>query len=222
MSGTISAVTRLKAIHTTSSPARRTQRQRREATIAKLLDATVAALIDVGYTRASIKEICLRAGVSDGGLFRHFQSRLDLIIAAADHIAERELENIRRQVEKADLGDEPLAVLVPIVRDAVRAPTSRVWRELLAAARTHSELRHRLEPVTRRFMHALRELFAELPGFKKLPRQRFELWLPLLVHLFDGEAIFSVVLPNPEAEDRLLAFVTTLMIASANSKTLPS
>src|SRR5215813_6778413 len=98
---TISTVTAVKGTQATSSPARRTQRQRREATIAKLLDATIDALIDVGYTRASIREICLRAGVSDGGLFRHFQSRLDLIVAAADHIAERELENIRRQVEKA-------------------------------------------------------------------------------------------------------------------------
>src|SRR5262249_59611980 len=109
-------------------PARRTQRQRREATIAKLLDATLAALIDVGYTRASIKEICLRAGVSDGGLFRHFQSRLDLILAAADHIAQRELENIRRQVAKADLGAEPPAVIGPIVREPRPAPTTRPSR----------------------------------------------------------------------------------------------
>src|SRR5262249_60873629 len=107
-------------------------------------------------------------------------------------------------------------------RGADRAPSARVWPGLLAPARTPGQLRPRLEPVTRRCTHPLRELFAELPGFKKLPRESFELWLPRLVHLFDGEVIFSVVLPNPEAEDRLLAFVTTLMIASAKGKTLPS
>ncbi|MDQ3403638.1 MAG: TetR/AcrR family transcriptional regulator, partial [Actinomycetota bacterium] len=42
-------------------PPRRTQRERREATIGKLVNATIDAISDVGYARASVQEICGRA-----------------------------------------------------------------------------------------------------------------------------------------------------------------
>jgi AcrR family transcriptional regulator len=195
----------------TSGPPRRTQRQRREATIAKLIDAAIGALIDVGFVRATVKEICTRAGVSEGGLFRHFDTRLGLIVAAAENVAQRVVADLEREITTTDLGGQPLANVVSILRDTIRAPNNRVWHELGAAARTDSELRRRLEPSTRRYMHDLHRLVAHLPGMDSLPRDQFDLWLPLLLHLFDGEAIFSVVAPNPQAEDRLLKFVTDLI-----------
>ena len=41
---------------------------RREQTRTALLDATVECLVDIGYARASMQEICARAGVSKGAV----------------------------------------------------------------------------------------------------------------------------------------------------------
>ncbi len=61
----------------------RTQQQRREDTIARLLDASIATIIEVGYARASAKVITQRAQVSDGALFRHFPTMGDFMAATA-------------------------------------------------------------------------------------------------------------------------------------------
>jgi len=73
--------------HTRRRVAHRTQQERREETIGKLLDATIDTLADVGYARTSVREICSRAGVPHGALFCHFDSRLELIAAASAHRA---------------------------------------------------------------------------------------------------------------------------------------
>lgn len=160
-----------------------------------------------------MKEICTRANVSDGGLFRHFDTRLDLIVAAAEHIAKQEIDNFRKRTATLPAHAESLPLAVRELRKSVRAPTNRVWHELLAAARTDAELRLRLEPTTRNYIESVRNVFKQLPGVETIPVKHVDLWLALLLHLFDGEAIFAVVAPNARAEDRLLEFVTALTLA---------
>ena len=71
---------------TATAPARRTQLQRREQTIGRIVDATIDALCELGYARTSVTEIGARAGVSQGGIFRHFDTRLDIVVAAAAEV----------------------------------------------------------------------------------------------------------------------------------------
>ncbi len=70
----------------------RTQQQRREETIARLLDASIDTIIDVGYAKASAAEITKRAQVSDGALFRHFATMGDFMAATAYEVMRRQLE----------------------------------------------------------------------------------------------------------------------------------
>ena len=70
----------------------RTQQQRREDTIARLLDASIDTIIEVGYARASAKVITQRAQVSDGALFRHFPTMGDFMAATAHEAGRRQLE----------------------------------------------------------------------------------------------------------------------------------
>jgi AcrR family transcriptional regulator len=214
MSTTIAA---MASTATAADRPRRTQRERREATIAKLIKAAVDALVEVGFGGASVKEICARAGVSDGGLFRHFDTRLDLIVAAADHIAQHEIADARARIEALPAAEQPLELVIRELRESVRSPRNRVWHELLAAARTHTELRERLEPSARRYIQAVRGLFADLPGVQAISPEHRDVWLALLLHLFDGEAIFAVVAPNPRAEQRLLEFVASLVLTDTTA-----
>jgi AcrR family transcriptional regulator len=61
----------------------RTQQQRREETIARLLDASIETIIEIGYARASAAVICKRAGMSVGALFRHYPTIGDFMAATA-------------------------------------------------------------------------------------------------------------------------------------------
>ena len=74
---------------TTTSAPRRTQAERREGTIGALLDATEDVLHERGYAATTVAAVCERAGVSQGGLFRHFATRRALLVAAAERVADK-------------------------------------------------------------------------------------------------------------------------------------
>lgn len=191
---------------------RRTQRQRREATIARLLDATAATLAEMGYAHASVREICTRAGVSDGGLFRHFDSRLDLIVACAEAVADRTLADLRTWVTSTQPGERTMLAAAMAIRQAARSPANRVWQELLVAARTDDELRRRIEPTTRRYLDDARRLMLSAPPVEGLPPDHQHLWQQLLVHVFNSEALITAVAPDQPDEEGLLHLVTSLRV----------
>jgi AcrR family transcriptional regulator len=56
---------------------------RGERTRAKLIEATLAVVAEVGYARASTRAIASAAGVSEGTIYRHFPDKATLFFAAA-------------------------------------------------------------------------------------------------------------------------------------------
>jgi AcrR family transcriptional regulator len=57
--------------------------QRGERTRARLVEATIAVVAEVGYARASTRAIAERAGVAEGTIYRHFPDKTALFFAAA-------------------------------------------------------------------------------------------------------------------------------------------
>src|SRR5246500_2873356 len=76
----------------------RTQQQRREETVGRLLEACIDTIIEVGYARASAAVITKRAGVSVGALFRHFETMGDFMAATASEVLRRQIESFTKQV----------------------------------------------------------------------------------------------------------------------------
>ncbi|NGN63315.1 TetR/AcrR family transcriptional regulator [Streptomyces sp. A7024] len=188
-------------------PERRTQQERREATIGRLIDATVEAIAEVGYARASLGEICTRSGVSRGGLFRHFDSRLDLMVTAADEVARRHIDRIREQF--AELPEPPtLAEAFRLMRARHRATENVVWFELMVAARTDPDLRARLSEVGRRFFDDIVRVGRTVPGSELFTDAELEMLLNTVEHTFDGEAIRREIDPDPEAEEQRLQLIS--------------
>lgn len=201
-----------------SAPTRRTQAERKGATIAKLVEATIEAIEEVGYHRASIGEICARAGVSKGGLFRHFESRLELVVTAAEEVGKRHMATFRDLTAAATLRTP--TELVHYARSAIRHETNVVWFELLVAARTEPELRERLHPVARALMDDVEQAAIEAMD-PSIPEADTRLVTTSLIHMFDGESIFRHTYPRPDLEQRRLEHAARLVEAFNHEPTPP-
>ncbi len=187
----------------TSTPIRRTQQERRETTVRKLLDAATEALIEVGYTNASVQEICKRAGVSHGGLFRHFSSRIELLIRVADHVGDGLLELYRRDFERLRKSTpDELVLALKLLRTNTQSHLHQAWFELLMAARTDRVLHDALMPIWKRRDEATQQLaLALLPETaRKLPD--FPIMVDTMVTLFHGEAVDRFIRSDAAAERR--------------------
>ncbi len=186
---------------------RRTQRERKEATVARLVDATIASIAEAGYAGTSVGEICARSGVSKGGLFRHFDSRLALIVAAAEEVARRHLAVARRRLADVPPGDQRAALV--LMRERHRADENAVWFELMVAARADAGLRDLLAPVARDFFAGITRMARELPVLAPLPDEALHVVVSTVRNLFDGEAISRAVVTEPEVEEARLDFLVS-------------
>ena len=191
--------------------ARRTQAQRRESTIRKLLDATAQTLLEVGYAGASTQAICTRAGVSQGGLFRHFESREALMVAVCKDVGERILQRYRERFDHIE-GRDPLLGALLLLREQCRSDLNQAWYELMLAARTQPKLREALEPVTRQYFQDIEELARGLlPQLAQRLGPMFPVVLDTVVKLFDGEAFHSVILGQPEVDQQRVELLASML-----------
>lgn len=179
-------------------PPRRTQAERSARTVGALVEATIQTIADLGYHRASLGEICGRAGVSKGGLFRHFDSRLDLVVAAAEEVGRRHLAAV------VSLGDAPIEKLLAFARSRSRDRINAVWFELLIAARTDTALREQLTPVAVALYDRIEELALASAQTARMDPELTRLVVTSVVHMFDGEAVIRAVLPRTELEEARL------------------
>lgn len=184
---------------------RRTQQERREATVAKLLQATIDTIVELGYARASIKEICDRASVSHGGLFRHFATREDLVVAAASEVAERLLTSSTDhftglRIESRDDVESALRFL----RAQGRTPENAVFTELLIAARTDAGLAAKLRPFEIAYYLQIYRLAADVFGITDDPGRRFETALFGVIAVFEAENLGRVMFVDADGEERRL------------------
>jgi AcrR family transcriptional regulator len=124
-----------------------------------ILDAAVACLVADGYAGASTLAVQARAGVSRGRLLHHFPSRAELLVAAAEHVATTQLDEVGRRAA-AVMHDEPTG------RERVHRAIELMWAtfqeppfwaaiELWTAARTDPALRAALRGEERRLRAAI-------------------------------------------------------------------
>jgi AcrR family transcriptional regulator len=196
---------------------RRTQQQRREGTIRKLLDATTQILIEEGYAGASVQRIGARAQVSQGGIFRHFATRELLMVAAAEDIAQKLLNRFERAFARRNADEDGLALSLELLRDASRTRLNQAWHELMVAARTSATLRKALSPIARRYCEDIEALGrALLPGLATTLGDGFHAVIGIMLFTFDGEAAHRPLLGDRTREQErfevLLALARTLAL----------
>lgn len=189
----------------------RTQQQRREETIARLLDASIDTIAKVGYAHASAAVIAKRAKVSDGALFRHFQTMGDFIAATAHEVMRRQIDLFTKRVAEIPADQPAMEAALTILRDVTANSTSTVMYELLIAARTDEKLRATLQDVLVEYTANIYHTARALPGADRFPEDMFTALVAILTNTFYGAAIVDAVLPQPEIEDKRIALLAALL-----------
>ena len=194
----------------------RTQQQRREETIARLLDASIETIIEFGYARTSAALIAKRAEVSDGAIFRHFPTMGDFMAATAHEAGRRQLEAAAKRIAEIRTAKPTLEDVLTIMRDLTVNSTNTVLYELAVAARTDESLRDALQGVMTAYMMKIYEEVrtALADDVEEIGEANFAIQLALAVNTFDGAAVFSHVLTHPEIEERRIPALMSLLNAA--------
>jgi AcrR family transcriptional regulator len=189
-----------------------TQAERRDATVRRLVDATIAALVDEGYAGTTVKAICTRAGLSQGALFRQFDTRLDLVARAVRTIGERHLAAFADAFPPTRSGAAlDLERVVRVIRDVCRTDTHAAWHEVMVAARTDSGLHAAVRQVLTDFEAGL---FEAVRRTAQVPPDREPVVAAAVLsvmHMFDSEAVTVAILRNPELEAARVAWAATAL-----------
>lgn len=74
------------------------RQQYAEATRTALLRAAETLIAEQGYADVAIDEICVRAGVTKGALYHHFESKRDLFRALCDYVEDSWVDEMLEQV----------------------------------------------------------------------------------------------------------------------------
>ena len=192
----------------------RTQQQRREETIARLLDASIDTIIEVGYARTSAALIAKRAQVSDGAIFRHFPTMRDLMAATLDEAGRRQLEMATTRFAAIPADRPALEEMLTIISDITGNPINAVIHELWMAARTDEMLRDTLREAMTAYAANIYDAARAVPSADEaeaLGEENFAALVAVLINTFDGAAMVRHVLPQPEIEERRIPLLLSLL-----------
>lgn len=100
-----------------------------------LLDAMITLVVRDGYAETTIAHVIAEAGLSEPTFHEHFSDKDACFLAAHDKIAERLLEQIRRDVTQAPPAQAPQSAVESLLRFADRNPDQARYQmcETLAA-----------------------------------------------------------------------------------------
>ncbi|RBM18836.1 TetR/AcrR family transcriptional regulator [Prauserella sp. PE36] len=184
---------------------RRSQGERRAAMRARLLDATVESLVEVGHAQTTTVEVQRRAGVSRGTLLHYFPSRAELLFAAVEHLVVSQRQHLYLRLGLAG-GPERLGAAVEALWESFQSPLATANDELWSAARTDPELRRVLMRGDRAINREVREFCANLFGPVYSSHPNYELALSTLLDAMHGARRAHVVRSSSVNQRRLASW----------------
>jgi AcrR family transcriptional regulator len=126
---------------------RRSQAERRAATRARVLAATIECLVERGYANTSTRHIAARADVTLGALQHHFSGKADLMAAAVKTLGDRMADEFMIEAQLVGDSNERIGQLLDRVWKAHRGPLFTAALELWVAARSDAALRAAMTDV---------------------------------------------------------------------------
>jgi AcrR family transcriptional regulator len=194
------------------------QAARSEAMRARLVAATKQSLMDIGYGRTTAVEVCIRAGVTRGALFHHFDGLPGLFAATLDEVCTAIAQ------PSGEVRSDPrfaLSDYIDLVWSRFGNPDFKIVIEVWLAARNDAELRKELQPVIVRFKQlASPEVnirLAELVGNSPEDIAFYRLILESMIGMALGRAVTPEGKPMGH-EDTVVALLKGLARSRSTAK----
>jgi AcrR family transcriptional regulator len=138
-----------------------------------LVAGAVAALREVGFARASAREIARRAGCNQALVFYHFGSVTDLLLAALDDVSARRMTAYRGLLDQSGSLTELVESARAIFREDLAAGHVSVLVEMITGAQSvdglGAQVAARLAPWRELAETAVRQSLATSPVAALLP-----------------------------------------------------
>lgn len=183
------------------------QDERREETRGRLVEATVACLVERGYANLTTAEVAQRAGVSKGAQLYHFPKKDDLVVAALEHLFSERIEASKKIISALpkDLRSR-IGAVVDELWPVYKGNTFYAWLELAVASRTDIALHEAVLRASRKFFDETVAMWQA--GF---PEVRAEpVAFVVLSQMINGQLAALRLLPDSEDSAELSASLSVL------------
>ena len=185
---------------------RRTHIERSTETRQRLVMATIDSLISDGYVNTTMHKIADRAGLSRGAQTHHFPAKIDLIVAATEHLFNEFAENIDELARtKRGQGKTIEAFIDQIWDRFFKGRFIYASLELIVASRTDQDLHDRLVPLIKKLHTSLDKTWLTFFKGNDAPIGRSDVLLNLTFCLFRGMVVQSVLRDDPQYYEDLLS-----------------
>jgi AcrR family transcriptional regulator len=189
---------------------KRTNEQRSAEMKARLLDATIECLFELGYASTTTTEVCRRADVSRGAQLHHFPTRASLVTAAVELLFDRLHAEFERSIERVPPETSRAEASIDLLWKMVSGKTFHAWLEIVVASRTDAELSASVRRMSGRFGEAIRSTYRRL--FPEIHRgDPFLDSIPeFLFSTLEGLALHAIAEPEDGRAERILGLLKLL------------
>jgi AcrR family transcriptional regulator len=144
--------------------AREPKQDRSRATRARLLEAAIACLAELGYSASTVAVVAERAGVSRGAAQHHFPTRDALFTAALEHMAAVRADELRHELAELSGGRAGTDQIVELTFALFSGQLFRAALTLWVAAASEPSLREQIVPLEARIGRDIHRVVVDLLG----------------------------------------------------------
>jgi AcrR family transcriptional regulator len=183
---------------------RRKQEDRTRESRQRLREATIAVLIERGYSGLTTKEVITRAGVSNGALMHHYASKMDLVVDATADVYEAATARGQHIAATPASRRDPVG---GFVRDCISVYFEWPFLaavEILVVARTDPNLMEQIQPVMQRYRDVTNERWLGVFAQAGVPQEKASQVLNLTLNLVRGMAVNRLWQSDQKAQGALL------------------
>jgi AcrR family transcriptional regulator len=194
-----------------SKPRRRTQQERSGETKRRLIEATIALLIERGYARLTTADIAKRAGVSNGARVHHYRTKEDLVVAANRRLYDDAVALGTQRAHSPGSGRDPVKNCFD---DLISLYFGRWFLgslDSVLAARTDKRLARRIHPIIVDYHSRIRAVWTKAFADAGWSRAEAAGAYDVILHTVRGMALTSVRQPAPTVNQRLVERVRRLL-----------
>lgn len=135
----------------------RTHEERSAATQEKLIEAAIHCLHRYGYAATTTTLVAEEAGLSRGAMLHQFGTKVDLMLAVARYVVEKQNAFFREALRSYPRGKARFIGLTDVTWQALSQPSAMALLEIMMASRSDPDLAERYPSVAAELAASQRE-----------------------------------------------------------------